>query len=66
MNGKRFAWQGIALLPFIEEQRLLEETKKVEAKLSVRLPGTPAHPNCTVLRQYRMRWYMSYVQYCTY
>ncbi|CCJ29283.1 unnamed protein product, partial [Pneumocystis jirovecii] len=34
MNGKKFSWQGVVLLPFIDEKRLLKAIEKVYPQLS--------------------------------
>uniref|UniRef100_A0A915PT98 5'-3' exoribonuclease n=1 Tax=Setaria digitata TaxID=48799 RepID=A0A915PT98_9BILA len=55
LNGKKCAWQGVALLPFVDEKRLLEVLKPMEDKLDAfekernsrgpdRLFVGPSHP----------------------
>lgn len=34
MNGKKFAWQGVALLPFVEERRLFKALEPYYDKLT--------------------------------
>jgi 5'-3' exoribonuclease 2 len=34
LNGKKFAWQGVALLPFVDERRLLETLEEVYPNLT--------------------------------
>ena len=34
LNGKKFAWQGVALLPFVDEDRLHEALKPVYPNLT--------------------------------
>lgn len=43
MNGKRMAWQGVALLPFIDEKRLLDAM-------------TPRYHNMSDEEKRRNRW----------
>lgn len=35
LNGKKFAWQGVALLPFVDEERLFKACKPFENQLTL-------------------------------
>lgn len=43
MNGKKMSWQGVALLPFIDENRLLESMQ-------------PRYPKLTEVEVKRNKW----------
>lgn len=34
LNGKKFAWQGVALLPFVDERRLIKAVKPLYESLT--------------------------------
>jgi 5'-3' exonuclease len=34
LNGKKFAWQGVALLPFVDEKRLFKAIKPYYSQLT--------------------------------
>ncbi|CAM0147036.1 unnamed protein product [Urochloa decumbens] len=50
-HGKRFLWQGIAKLPFIDEKQLISATKTVESELEVHeMRRNTVHPDKIFMR----------------
>ncbi|XP_028409004.1 5'-3' exoribonuclease 2-like [Dendronephthya gigantea] len=62
LNGKKYAWQGVALLPFVDEKRLLtslakvypdlnEDEKRRNSRGKDRLFVGPKHPACDFFKE---------------
>jgi 5'-3' exoribonuclease 2 len=49
LNGKRFAWQGVALLPFIDEQRLRDALAGLDEQLTDEERKRNAFGDCWVI-----------------
>lgn len=57
MNGKKNAWEGIALIPFIDEQRLLAAMGAVDAAL---FSAEERVKQCAVCAAVHLRWMIAW------